>query len=79
MGFFQAQVVVEVDGSQHLDLDHRQNDGERDAYLKGAGLRVLRFSNVQVLQEIDAVVGVILQVLVKWQGEIPPTPFTKGG
>ena len=40
-----AKLVVEVAGSQHLGLEHRQNDGERDAYLASQGLRVLRFSN----------------------------------
>ena len=74
-----AKLVVEVDGSQHLGLEHRQNDGERDAYLAGCGLQVLRFSNTQVLQEIDAVVGVILQALVEWRGEIPPTPLYERG
>ena len=42
-----AKLVVEVDGSQHLSLDHKQNDGERDAYLTSAGLQVLRFSSIR--------------------------------
>ena len=57
-----AKLVVEVNGSQHLGLEHRRNDGERDAYLAGCGLRVLRFTNFQVLQGINAVVGAILKV-----------------
>ncbi len=75
-----AKLVVEVDGSQHLDLERRQNDGERDAYLTSAGLQVLRFSNTQVLQEIDAVVDAILKTLgcIK-QTKSPQPPFTKGG
>ena len=52
-----AKLVVEVDGSQHLGLEHGPNDAVRDAYLASEGLRVLRFSNMQVLQEIDAVAG----------------------
>ncbi len=52
-----AKLVVEVDGSQHLGLEHRQNDGERDACLASAGLRILRFSNEEVSQRLDAVVG----------------------
>lgn len=69
-----AKLVVEVDGSQHLVLKHRQNDRERDAYLTNAGLQVLRFSNMQVLQEIDAVVDAISQVLAKQSDENPPIP-----
>ncbi len=75
-----AKLVVEVDGSQHLSLERGQDDGERDAYLTSAGLHVLRFSNTQVLQEIDAVVDAILQVLLEWRGGNPPNPpLRKGG
>ena len=75
-----ASLVVEVDGSQHLNLEHRQNDAERDAYLKSQGLRVLRFSNLEVSQELDAVVGVIFQALDEQRGRNPPNPpLTKGG
>jgi len=75
-----TKLVVEVDGPQHLGLEHRQNDGERDAYLTNSGLQVLRFGDMQVLQEIDAVVDAILQALVELQGENPPNPpLQKGG
>ena len=75
-----AKLVVEVDGSQHLESTSTQNDAYRDAYLAGCGLQVLRFTNFQVLQEIDAVLGAILQALVEWRGENPPNPpLTKGG
>ncbi len=75
-----AKLVVEVDGSQHLGLEHRQNDGERDAYLTSAGLQVLRFSNTKVLQEIDAVVDAILKTLSASSRRNPPNPpLLKGG
>jgi very-short-patch-repair endonuclease len=75
-----AKLVVEVDGSQHLDPEQRQNDAERDACLASEGLRILRFSNMQVLQELDVVVGVILQVLVEQRGggNPPYPPLPKG-
>ena len=59
----ESKLVVEMDGSQHLSSIHRQNDAERDSYLESAGLQVLRFNNIQVLQELDAVVDVILWTL----------------
>jgi very-short-patch-repair endonuclease len=75
-----AKLVVEVDGSQHLGPEHGQNDAERDAYLASEGLRVLRFSNMQVLQELDAVVDVILRALIDRVDENPLyPPFNKGG
>jgi len=75
-----ARLVVEVDGSQHLTPNHVQRDAQRDAYLTGLGLRVLRFSNSQVLKELDAVVEVIFQTVVERRGGNPPNPpLRKGG
>ena len=54
-----AKLVIELDGSQHFEEEHRAADAERDAALKGLGLRVLRFDNRQVLLEIEAVMTVI--------------------
>ena len=59
-----AKLVVEVDGRQHLELDYRENDASRDAYLAGAGLSVLRFSNTQVSQELATVVTIIAKTLL---------------
>ncbi|MGZ8236753.1 MAG: endonuclease domain-containing protein [Methylobacter sp.] len=66
-----AYLVVELDGSQHLETDHQRTDQQRDAFLQSLGLRVLRFDNRQVLLETDAVVEVIRQ--------IPPTPLFQRG
>jgi very-short-patch-repair endonuclease len=67
-----AKLVVEVDGSQHLERDFTQQDAQRDEYLTDHGLLVLRFSNLQVLQELDAVVDAIFQRLKNALSENPP-------
>jgi len=67
-----AKLVVEVDGSQHVQSDHAHKDVQRDAYLMDQGLLVMRFSNLQVLQEPDAVVAVIFQELINRLDENPP-------
>ena len=69
-----ARLVVEVDGAQHQDHIHAQNDVQRDESLKSQDLRVLRFTNLQVLRELDAVVWVVAEAL-----KSPLPPFTKGG
>jgi very-short-patch-repair endonuclease len=49
-----AKLVVEVDGAVH---DERpEYDAERDQVLTALGLRVLRFSNDEVLSNMEAVV-----------------------
>ncbi len=55
-----AHLVIELDGSQHAEPDHRANDQLRDQYLAQLGLRVLRFDNRQVLREMNSVLQVIL-------------------
>ena len=54
-----VKLVVEVDGGQHFEEAAERYDAERSAYLGAQGLRVLRFSNVEVLSATDAVVDEI--------------------
>ena len=58
-----ARIVVEVDGAQHIETDQKQKDAQRARYLKNKGLYVLRFNNLQVLQELDFVMEVIYQAV----------------
>jgi len=54
-----AKLVVELDGSQHAEPEHREKDRSRDEALAELGLKVLRFDNRQALLETDAVLKVI--------------------
>ena len=58
-----ANIVVEVDGSQHMEEGVGQKDAQRDKYLENQNLSVLRFNNLQVLQKLDSVVEVIYQTV----------------
>ncbi|MGR0304965.1 endonuclease domain-containing protein [Acinetobacter beijerinckii] len=51
-----ANLVIECDGGQHYTEQGIQADLNRDYALNELGLLTLRFSNHQVLTEIDAVV-----------------------
>jgi len=74
-----TKLVVEVDGSQHMEGDHAGKDRRRDGYLASLGLQVLRFDSRQVLQETDAVVDVIFRRMADF-GKSPLTPlFQRGG
>ena len=66
-----AKLVVEIDGSQHFTPDNIQKDEKRSTELEKQGLRILRFNNLQVLQELDVVVEVIFQALPEPE-ENPP-------
>jgi very-short-patch-repair endonuclease len=60
-----AKLVIELDGSQHSEEDHQTQDQLRDDALEAAGLRVLRFDNLQVLLDKDIVLEVIDNVVRK--------------
>jgi very-short-patch-repair endonuclease len=75
-----AKLVIEVDGAQHMEVDHIQRDAQRDDYLNRLGLRVLRYSNLEVLGDPDAVLEDLHRVMQERIRENPPRPpFGKGG
>ncbi|HWM48841.1 MAG TPA: DUF559 domain-containing protein [Xanthobacteraceae bacterium] len=54
-----ARVVVEVDGDTHDFATERRRDAVRDVWLASRGYVVLRFTNGQVLRELEGVLTVI--------------------
>lgn len=60
-----AQLVIEVDGSQHREAMHREKDRKRDADLSKMGLTTLRFNSREVLTQTDAVVEKIAEAVAK--------------
>ena len=50
-----ANLVIELDGGQHYSGEMRTTDGLRDRYLESVGLRVLRFSDREVFEDVTAV------------------------
>ena len=58
-----VDLVIEVDGGQHLEPEQQRRDSLRDERLEKIGIRVLRFDNTQVLQELDAVVERIYDIV----------------
>ena len=65
-------LVIELDGSQHYEDDGKQADAERDEYLRGLGLRILRYSNREVNREFQTVCEDILN-------HFKPSPLGEGG
>lgn len=54
------QLVIEIDGLQHLARENREKDLIRDAFLEGQGLRVMRFSNDSIRKNFTDVCQIIL-------------------
>ncbi len=56
-----VNLVIECDGGQHYTEEGLGADRARDQALSELGLMVLRFSNHEILTEIDGVVEVIYE------------------
>jgi len=58
-----VKLVIELDGGQHFEEGHRLRDMARDAWLRQQGLMVLRYDNLQILRETEAVLAEIWRVV----------------
>jgi very-short-patch-repair endonuclease len=58
-----AKLVIELDGSQHKSVGMIKKDSVKDTNLESLGLKVLRFNNNDVTENIDGVLERILSEL----------------
>ena len=64
----QKQLVIEIDGVQHLTEEHEKKDQARDKFLKTQGLRVLSFPNESIRKNFSDVCQIILdQIEVRFE------------
>lgn len=66
-----ASLIIECDGSQHLNEKGLQYDLVRDQALTQLNLTVLRFNNLQILHELDAVIQTIENVILSQHADNP--------
>lgn len=58
-----AKLIVELDGGQHFEATHELRDSRRDAFLASAGFRVFRFSNHDVMSNVQGVLEMIASAI----------------
>jgi very-short-patch-repair endonuclease len=58
-----ARLVIEVDGDSHYTDVARLYDQARTEWLGAQGIRVLRFTNAEVMQDFEAVGAKVLEAL----------------
>ena len=61
----ECRVVVELDGSPHSSFTMVEYEAERTRYLEGRGLKVIRFENRIVFENIESVLETIRDALRK--------------
>ena len=60
-----AKLVIEIDGATHSTEEELASDNRRTAFLEAEGYRVVRFSNQQVYDNIEAIIEEIARVLAE--------------
>ena len=85
----EKELIIEVDGGIHNDPDAKEHDENRTYELEQFGLKIIRFTNEEVMNDIDRVLEEILKktsppTLLKKKGSLgaektsPPTPLPSG-
>ena len=67
----EAKLAIELDRSGHADDERRLYDVERTRVLEGAGIKVLRFWNDEVLKNLEAVLEAIYTAITST--DLPPS------
>ena len=49
------KLAVELDGEVHSDPGRREYDAEREVYLRDQGIRIVRFENKEVFENLEIV------------------------
>jgi len=60
-----GRLILEIDGGQHYTDEGIKKDQARNQHLDKLGFTVLRFSDMEVLKNIDGVVEKIYEYLIK--------------
>jgi very-short-patch-repair endonuclease len=77
-----AKLVVELDGESHNFEDRQKADQRRDAFFAAQGFQVLRFTNQDVMSNLEGVVELIRQTAASRIRGVPPSlplPHKGGG
>ena len=74
-----AKLVIELDGSQHYEQSGKEQDKIRDEYLTSLGIKVLRYSNLDVNRNFEGVCSDILSnISTSSTASGPPSPQGEG-
>lgn len=57
----QFRLIIEIDGISHDSLKQRRLDPIREKYFKVQGFNILRFTNKQIIENVDSAVQLIIE------------------
>ena len=75
----ELKLVIEVDGITHQDSETEEKDKQKTSDLEGAGFKVIRFTDEEVLKNMNGVMERIERVVEEiGRSSPPPSPPASG-
>jgi len=71
------KLVIELDGSQHYQEENEKQDLSRMEYMNSLGIKVIRFSNLEIERDFSAVCQSIITEM-QTPVSFADSPFQKG-
>jgi very-short-patch-repair endonuclease len=72
----QYQLGIELDGENHLSTKQREYDNYRTQILSKFGVKILRFRNDEVIDDLDSIISTIINTIENKKENSPPAPIT---
>jgi len=72
------RLAIELDGYSHDFEDVYEKDINKEKRLNELGIKVLRFDDREVIQNMDNVLRVIEGFIEEFEKDTPPTPLDRG-
>ena len=77
------RLAIELDGGQHYEMEAREHDEARSRWLAAHGIKVLRYTNLDVSQRINDVLDDIVRAATRLKAHPPaaarrPPSFRRG-
>jgi very-short-patch-repair endonuclease len=73
LDFYSAQLrlAIEIDGDSHFTAEAMTYDRERTAYIEGFGIEVMRFTNLEIVDNIEGVLEKIETAIKRKTNYLP--------
>ena len=65
------KLAIEIDGDSHFTSEAMSYDRERTAYIEGFGIEVMRFTNLEITENIEAVLEKIKSAVKRKTDYLP--------
>ena len=75
----ELRLAIEVDGDSHYQSGAQERDKDRETFIKSFGIDFLRFRNVEVFEQLSAVLDSIARRVLEHPKPPCSPPFVQGG